>query len=267
MTGDEFVAAVKNAAVALTSLSGAIYACGYLVVRARARALGADPGFALVDQAYIFAGFRFLLVLFISLLICMPALLLLRWLGRQAGRLGTDWLFVLEAGGVALAAAATVAAYVATTSVSGVLLSGSRDWLAGAALGRNGFGALLGLATTAGAAAALLWTRGYFARAGAVDPLGAALALNTGLLIALLPVQHGVFHADRTARRLEAAPHSVTGLVSPVWTVDRAADRVTLFGRGPDGQARLVTVKADQLDGVPVVAVGTIGDVLEGSGK
>ena len=65
---------VKNSAIVLTSLSGAAYACGYLAVRARARALGVDPGFALVDQAYVFAGFRFVLVLLISLLVSVPVL-------------------------------------------------------------------------------------------------------------------------------------------------------------------------------------------------
>ena len=84
MTGGDIVESVKNAAIVLTSLAGAAYGCGYLVVRARARALGADPGFALVDQAYIFAGFRFVLVLLLSLLISVPVLLILRWLASRA---------------------------------------------------------------------------------------------------------------------------------------------------------------------------------------
>ena len=89
----------------------------------------------------------------------------------------------------------------------------------------------------------MLWTRAHYLRAGALDPLGAALALNTGLLIVLLSLQHGVFFADRTVRRLDGAPKDASGFVPPVWMVDRAADRVTLFGRGADARARLVTVK------------------------
>ena len=262
MTGNDVVELVKNAVVVLASLSGAAYACGYLVVRARARALGADPGFALVDQAYVFAGFRFVLVLLLSLLISVPVLLLLRWLGSRALLLGAGPLGVLEMGGAVLAATLTIYAYLATTRVNGALLSPSSDWVAGAVLGRNSYGALLGLATTVGAAALLVWAREHYLRAGAFDPLGATLALVAGLLIALLPVQHGVFHADRTARRLDGAPQAASGLAPPIWVVDRAADRMTLFGRGADGHARLVTLKADQLDGLAVVGIGSLSEAV-----
>jgi hypothetical protein len=95
-----------------------------------------------------------------------------------------------------------------------------------------------------------------------VDPLGAALALVCGLLVVLLPVEHGVFHADRTARRLDGAPQGLGGLMAPIWVVDRTADRVTLFGRGADGRPRLAAVKADQLDGVPVVRIGSLSDAV-----
>jgi hypothetical protein len=123
---------------------------------------------------------------------------------------------------------------------------------------------LLVLGTTIAAAALLLWSRAHVLRMGNLDPLGAALALIFVLLIVLLPVQHGIFHADRTARRLDGAPQGVGGLATPMWLVDRTADRVTLFGRGADGQARLVTLKADLLDGVAVVGVGSLSDALGG---
>ena len=109
----------KNAAIVLTSLSGAAYACGYLVVRARARALGIDPGFALVDQAYVFAGFRFVLVLLISLLVSVPALLLLRWLAGRALLLNAGPLIALETCGAIVAGALTIWVYQATFSASG----------------------------------------------------------------------------------------------------------------------------------------------------
>jgi hypothetical protein len=262
MTGGDILETVKNAAVVLTSLSGAAYACGYLAVRSRARALGADPGFALIDQAYVFAGFRFVLVLLLSLLVSAPFLLLLRWLGTRGFLLSVAPLLVLEAAGAVVAGALTIYVYLVTTRVNGVLLSGSTDWIAAAVLGRNAYGVLLSLATTIAAGALLAWTREHYFRAGAVDSLGAALALITGLLIALLPVQHGVFYADRTARRLDGAPPGASGLSPPVWMVDRTAERITLFGRGTDGHARLVTLKSEQLDGVPVVGVGTLSDVL-----
>jgi len=265
MTGSDILESAKSAAIVLTSLSGAAYAAGYLVVRARARALGADPGFALVDQAYVFAGFRFVLVLLISLLISIPVLALFRWLGSRALLLGPRPLCVLETIGVIFAACLTIWAYLATTRVSGALLVPPSGWAAMAVLGRNSYGNLLALATTAAAAALLLWSRAHLLRAEDLDPLGAALALIAMLLVVLLPVQHGVFHADRIARRLDGAPPGAGGLGTPVWVVDRAADRVTLFGRGADGNARLVTLKADQLDGVGVVAIGTLSDVVGGS--
>ncbi len=262
MTGGDFIESVKNAAVVLTSLSGAAYACGYLAVRARARALGADPGFALVDQAYVFAGFRFVVVLLIALLISVPALLLLRWLAGRALLLGAGPLFALETGGAIVAGALTIWVYLATTRVSGVLLLPSSDWAAEAVLGRNSYGFLLVLGATAAAAALLLWSRAHLLRAGGLDPLGAALALISALLIVLLPVEHGVFHADRTARRLDGDLQGAGGLAPPIWVIDRAADRVTLFGRGADGHPRLVTLKAEQLDGVAVGSVGSLSDAV-----
>ena len=79
-----------------------------------------------------------------------------------------------------------------------------------------------------------------------LDPLGAVLLLIGALLLVLLPMQHGVFYADRVARQLERAPEGVTGLTPPIWLVDRgASDRVVLYGHAADGQARLVTLKAE----------------------
>ena len=262
MTGGDFIEWVKTAAVVLASLSGAAYACGYVAVRARYRALGADAGFPLFDQAYVYAGFRFVVVLLLSLLISVPALLLLRWLGGLALLLGPTPVFALETVGTVAAGVLTIWLFLATTRVNGALLIPSSDWAVGAVLGRNPYGALLVLGTTIAAAAVLLWSRAHLLRAGAVDPIGASLALIALLLIVLLPVQHGVFHADRTARRLDGAPHGAGGLAAPIWVVDRTADRVTLFGRGADGHPRLVTLKTEQVDGVAVVGVGSLSDAV-----
>jgi hypothetical protein len=260
MTGSEIVESAKNAGVVLTVLSGAAYACGYLVVRARARALGTDPGFALIDQAYVFAGFRFVLMLLFALLLTAPLLLLLRWVGRLASMLPQGQLCALEAIAALSAGAATIWAYVATTSVSGVLLAPSSGWLADAALERNNYGVLMVLATTALGAAILLWFDAHFARAGGFDPLGAILLLISVLLLVLLPMQHGVFHADRSARQLDRVPEGVTGLAQPIWLVDRGtSDRVVLYGHTADGQARLVTLKAEKLDGIAVTGVRSLG--------
>lgn len=262
MTGGDFIEKVKNGAVVLTSLSGAAYACGYVAVRARARAIGADPGFGLVDQAYVFAGYRFVVVLLLSLLIAAPVLLGLRWLAARTLHADAGPLFALEWGGAVVAGVATLWAYLATTGVNGVLLVPSSGWAAEAVLGRNAYGFVFTLGVTAAGAALLLWSRAHFLRAGRLDALGAALALVSVLLVVLLPVEHGVFHADRTARRLDGVPQGLGGLAAPIWVVDRTADRVTLFGRGSDSRPLLVTVKADQLDGFAVVRIGSLSDAV-----
>ena len=143
-----------------------------------------------------------------------------------------------------------------------MLLLPSSDWAAEAVLGRNLYGFLLVLGVTVAAAALFLWSRAYLIRAGGLDPLGGTLALIAALLIVLLPIEHGVFYADRTAWRLDGDLKGAGGLAPPIWVIDRTADRVTLFGRGAHGRPRLVTVKAEQLDGVAVVRVGSLGDAV-----
>ena len=263
MTLNEIAESAKNAGVVLTALSGAGYACGYLVVRARARALGTDPGFALVDQAYVFAGFRFALALLFALLVTALPLLLFREVGRFAGLLTPGMLFGLEVVTALSVGAATIAAYVATFGVSGVLLSPSSGWLARAALEQNNYGTLLFLATTLLGGATLLWADAHSTRAGGLDTLGVVLLLISALLLVLLPMQHGAFNADRIARQLERAPDGVSGLVLPIWLVDRgASDRVVVYGHAADGKGRLMTLKADKLDGIPVVSVSSLGTAV-----
>jgi hypothetical protein len=264
MATSEIVDWVKNAGIVLTATSGAAYACGYLVIRARAHALGTDPGFSLINEAYVFAGFRFVLILLIALLVTSPLLLLLRWLGHHlAGSLAPGQLCAIETIAAIFTGAATIWAYAATIGVSGVLLAPSSSRLADAALDRNDYGALVVLATVALGAVMLSWADAHLRRAGGVDPLGAVLLLIGVLLLVLLPMQHGVFYADRKAWRLDQTPEGATGLVPPVWLVDRgAADRVVLYGRTPDGQARLVTLKAEKLDGVAVTGISRLGAVV-----
>jgi hypothetical protein len=263
MTLNEIAESAKNAGVVLTALSGAGYACGYLVVRARARALGTEPGFALVDQAYVFAGFRFVLALLFALLVTVLPLLLLREIGRFAGMLAPGLLLGLEILTALSVGAATIAAYVATFGVSGVLLSPSSGWLTRAVLEQNNYGTLLFLATTLLGGATLLWAYAHSTRAGGLDTLGMVLLLIGALLLVLLPLQHGAFNADRLARQLERAPNGVTGIALPIWLVDRgAADRVVVYGHAADGKGRLMTLKADALDGIPVVGVSSLGTAV-----
>jgi hypothetical protein len=259
MTVGEIAESAKNAGVILTALSGAGYACGYLVLRARAGALGTDPRLAFVDTAYVFAGFRFVLFVLFALLVTAPLLLLLRVIGRLAGSLASGPLLALEIIAALVAGAATIWAYGATLGVGGVLVNPSSGWLSDAALDRNNYSVLMVLATTALGAATLLWIDAHFARAGGLDPLGAVLLLIGALLLALLPMQVGVFYAERKAWQLERAPDGVSGLGPPIWLIDRGASEVVLYGRASDGKPRLVTLKADKLDGIAVTGVSSLG--------
>jgi hypothetical protein len=259
----ELAVAAKSAAVVLSTLSAGAYACGYLVLRARSRALGTDPGFVLVDQVYVFAGFRFVLSVLFSLLVMAPVLLSLYGIGRRVGKLAPRPLFAVEVLAAVVVAGATVWAYVATLSVSNVLLVPSPDWLGDAALERNDYGTAIHLTTTGAAAAMLLWLNWRLLRLGGLDGLGAVLALICALLLVLLPMQHGVFYADRNARRLDRVPEGLTGIEPPLWLVDRgASDRAVLYGRAADGRGRLTTLKQERLEGIAVTEVNGLGVVV-----
>jgi hypothetical protein len=266
----------KRAGAVLTTISGAAYACGYIVLRARAHALGTDPGFALVDQAYVFAGFRFVLMTLFALLLTSPLLLAAYHLARLARRLRHRLVDLLEAVGTTLAGLGTVLLFFVTFSVSDVLLRPPElaptrlaRLLAEAALDRNAVGTLMVLGTTLSTALLLIWTHTHHRRAGRPDAQAGALLLIATLLMVLLPVQHGVFLADRNVRALERAPEGTAGLEQPIWLVDRGAgDRAVLMARQADGRAKLVTVKVEQLDGIAVTEVASLGAALgKGAGR
>ena len=75
----DIVTPAKNLGALLGTASVLGYISGYLALRARAHALGLDPAFTLVDEAYVFAGFRFLFATLIVLLLAAPVILLVRW--------------------------------------------------------------------------------------------------------------------------------------------------------------------------------------------
>lgn len=267
MPGSELAEAAKNAGIVLTAASGAAYACGYLVVRARAHALGTDPGFTLIDQNYVFAGVRFVMLTLFALLLAAPLLLAVRMAGRGIARLDPAPLLGVEWGAVLILGCATIVAFVLTFAVANVLLeppNGGRAMLTDAVLGRNNLGVLAIVVTTAVAAVALLWVRSQLAAIGAFDAVSTVLILIAGLLFVLLPMQHGVFLADRKVRQLDRLPDGVTGLTAPVWLVDRGAgDRAVLFCRDAGGNGKLVTVKADKLDGIGVIRVTTLAGMMD----
>lgn len=252
----------KDAGVAITAASGLAYACGYLSMRARAHALGTDPGFALIDQEYIFAGMRFALSqLFALLLVGLLVVAPVQWLHEWATRL-------LNAAGGALALVvalvlgfATITMFRATLDIENLLLAGARTPLARSALNSGGPGGVYAiLGGTALAVLALLLATARFSAAPWPDAIGTLLLVEALLLGLLLPITHGVFHADRSARRLARAPEGAGDLAGTVWLVDRGAgDRAVLFGYDIAGMPRLITIKAETMDGIAVVGVDDLG--------
>ena len=127
-------------------------------------------------------------------------------------------------------------------------------------------GVFVVLAATAAAAITVLWISDRYVHTGARDPLTMVLLVIAALQLVLLPVQYGIFFADRTARVLARAPEGVGGVLPPVWLVDRGADRAALLARLPRGSLSLITIKAETLDGIAVVGTTTIAEIVEGKG-
>jgi hypothetical protein len=259
--------AVKDAGVVLTAASAVGYANGYLVMRARAYALGTDPGFSLIDQAYVWAGIRLVIVLLFAVLLSALPVLLVRVLWHQVLRLGPRLSAVIELCAAVLVGVAIMLLAINLFSVSNVIFADPHTGLAAplpaAVLGRNALGTVLFVASTALVLLIVFWLRSRVIRANGLDGLARLLIVMGLLLGALLPIEHGFFFAERKVRQLERLPEGVTGLTLPIWVVEQGADdRVILFGRDAGGAARLVPVKADKLDGIAVTAVADLGDVL-----
>jgi hypothetical protein len=259
--------AVKEVGLVLTAASGVGYACGYLVMRARAYALGTDPGFSFIDQAYVWAGIRLLLMLLFAVLISALPVLFIRALGGQFLRLGARPLAVIEAAAAVLLGVAVMLLAINLFGVSNVIFAdphgGLASPLAAAVLGRNALGTVLFVGSTALALLIAFWIRSRVIRAKGLDATATLLLVMGFLLCALLPIQHGFFFAERKVRQLERLPEGVTGLILPIWIVEQGAGgRVVLLGRDAAGAARLVATKADKLDGIAVTAVTDLGDVL-----
>jgi hypothetical protein len=258
---------VKDLGGAFAGLGGFAYATGYFVLRARARVLGTDSYLGLLDSAYVFAGFRFLLALLVTILITLPVVVGVRTLASLVmhaapkGMLDTlQW--------IALAALALlVVLQLKVLELNAVLLDDRATKLSGAgfltdaALGRNNGGLWLTLATVALALLATLW---YWGRSADTTPKGLSVPLGIVALLQLLmlPIFHGMFFADRTVRVLDDVPASAKSLLAPVGIVDRGGDYVTLFGANHEGGHRLVIIGKDDLKGCAVQGVVSLSSFL-----
>jgi hypothetical protein len=89
------------------------------------------------------------------------------------------------------------------------------------------------------------------------------LSAVTSIQIFMLPIYHGALFADRKVRVLAASPDAVKGISEPLGIVDRTSKHFTLMGRDAVGNLRLVTVKLDDLNGIPVKKIVSLNKFME----
>ncbi|MGA1795649.1 MAG: hypothetical protein ACMUIL_07300 [bacterium] len=250
----EIFSNLKNVGGMLATVATLVYVSGYLALRARAFTLGIDPVFTLAYEGYVFAGFRFLFISLIILLILSPIILAVRsgalWMSKRVP--GTllntgQWLLLV------LLAICTLYITFRILSVNGVLLRGKN----------NGWNSLLERAVIGGEPAVALMFAVLFLTALSVlwlkmrlpavnDSFTWMLGIVVTIQIFLLPIFHGSLYADRKVRVLAATPEAVKDFKEPLGIVDRTSDHVTLLGVDKNDERRLVTIKIDDLNGIPV---------------
>ena len=265
----DLVNGAKAIGAALATVTTLAFASGYLVLRVRAHALGTDPNFKLLDETYVFAGFRFIFVSLMALLLAMPLVLAVRalalWITRH---LNTGALAVFEWLAVVCLAFLIMLGFVMLRA-SGVLLlkddgphADPPRILVDAVLGANSVGVWVTIASVAFAALTALWLQERWMQPAA-SGLTVVLMVAAALQVFMLPVHHGMLYADRNVRVLDRVPPGVPDLVPPVGVVDRTGDHVAVFGQTSAGERRIVTVKAEDLNGLAVVAIDRLRVFLD----
>jgi hypothetical protein len=249
----DIISCLKNVGGVLATLTTLVYVSGYLALRTRAFVLGTDPAFAIAYEGYVFAGFRFLFISLIILLLVCPIILAVRW--------GASWM-CLHVPGALLSAGqwlllvllAIWALYITARilSVNGLLLqqrSGSHSFLEDAVLGGQMAIAVM-FAVLFLASLSVLW---LIARLPAGrDSFTWILGIVVAMQLISLPICYGALYADRKVRVLAVIPSAVKDLKAPLGIVDRTNDHVTLLGLDKNNERSIVVVKLDDLNGVPV---------------
>ena len=266
-----WVSHAKSFASLLAAVSGFAYASGYLAIRARAHALGIDPALGLAEEAYVFAGFRFLVVTLLLGLLVSLALSPLVW-ALQASSPRLSPLVVRVGGGVALTAVGlfTVLAF-GIVGRGGALLdpdlsSEMPSLLLAAVVGKSP-GWRLVLATLP----VLLFLATGYGWASRISEartmVDYCLAGLLGMQLLLLPMFHGTFFADRNVRVLASIPENLGKLRGPVGIVDRSRSQYTLLARGADRGFRLISVDPGDVRNAEVSRIIPLGDFIEMSSR
>jgi hypothetical protein len=258
----------KNAAAVLGTISTLAYVSGYLALRARAHALGTDPSFTLVDEAYVFAGFRFFFISLIVLLLLTPVILWLRqtflWSARRVSVVAFDRLQWVLLGLVTMAAFWSLRILgPKNLLLQQVGTDSTRSVLQEAIMGGNdAMSLLLTASTLLLAILCLFWLCRAYATAG-IGTFTWTLGALAAVQLFMLPIYHGVLFAERKVRILAAAPETVKEISPPLGIVDRTSQHFTLLGRNTKGKRVLVTVKRDDLNGIPTEDIVSLKKFLE----
>jgi hypothetical protein len=262
---------IKDLGGALAGLAALSYASGYFILRSRAHALGIDSSAQLLDAAYIFAGFRFLLEMLLAALLVLPVAAGLRTLASVVLRAAGDRLGAILQWSAVVIFALLVLAQIPLLEVNAVLLDHpavhgdsmpTSSYLVDAVLGRNNLGIWLVLATTLLAMLAAQWFRRHD-RVHAPKGLASPLALLVALQMLFMPVSYGIFFTDRSVRVLDGVPKEAQDLGAPVGIVDLGGDYLTLLGANREGSRRLVLVARSDLKGLAVRQIVPLQSFLE----
>lgn len=256
----------KNIGSVLATAATVAYISGYLILRARANALGTDPAFTLLDEAYVFAGFRFVFITLVVLLLLSPLLIMMHlgvaWVIRQ---LPPPWLNPIQWVLLAMLAVVTLMT-VRILKISGLLLqqgvnnNGSK--LVEAIMGTQpAFSLFLTVSIVFLAAISAYWLKMRIA--AGFDALTWVLCVVVAIIFFMLPIYHGALYADRKVRLLARVPDAVKGVYEPLGIVDHTKEQYTLLGRGADGQPLLTTIKQEDLYGTPIRKVVSLTDFME----
>lgn len=250
----DIISYLKNVGGVLATVSTIAYISGYLALRARALTLGTDPALTLVYEGYVFAGFRLVFISLIILLLLSPIILAVRsgalWMYERvpSALLSTaQWSLLI------LLALCTLYITFKILSVNSVLLqqknNGSNSLIEEAVMGGQ-IAIVLMFAVLFLTALSVLWLKMHLSAVN--NSFTWVLGIVVAIQLFLLPIFYGSLYADRKVRVLAATPEAVKGLKEPLGIVDRTSDHVTLLGLDKNDERRLVTIKLDDLNGIPV---------------
>ncbi len=256
----------KNIGSVLATATTVAYISGYLILRARANALGTDPGFTLVDEAYVFAGVRFLVVTLVVLILLSPLFLIMHWSVVWVIRhIPAPWMNPIQWFLLVILAVVTLMS-LKILDFSGLLLqqrvTANNSLFVGAIMGNQpAFSLFLTCSSVFMAALSTYWLKTRCAKG--FDALTWILCVVVAILFFMLPIYHGALFADRKVRLLAEVPDAVKGIYEPIGIVDHSKEQYTLFSCNVNGSPQLTTIKQDDLYGIPIRKVVSLKLFME----